>query len=203
MRSRASTSLRRSAKDTRQVILDVALQRLERLGPDGLRLKDLAREAEVSHPTILHHFGSRHGLDIALMEHVGERLMQDIVTSVDLSPDDSRIRAPKVDAVFRLLADQGYARALAWVFAHEEQQVSTLVNAVAVRVCEVMTAYKASRDGSQPSADWVLDLQRSLRLVFLCAVGAGIVGDAMQAPGRDEPGFRLWLSNLVQDVVGI
>ena len=35
-------------------------------GPAGLRLEAVAKAAGVSHPTILHHFGSREGLIHAL-----------------------------------------------------------------------------------------------------------------------------------------
>ncbi len=35
-------------------------------GPAGLRLQEVAKAAGVSHPTILHHFGSREGLIQAL-----------------------------------------------------------------------------------------------------------------------------------------
>src|SRR5471032_826992 len=48
-------------------------------GPAGIRLQDVARAAGVSHPTILHHFGSREGLVRALNLRTLEDLTRTVV----------------------------------------------------------------------------------------------------------------------------
>ena len=48
------------------MILEAAEANMGAGGPVGLRLQEVAKAAGVSHPTILHHFGSREGLIQAL-----------------------------------------------------------------------------------------------------------------------------------------
>src|SRR2546421_10348142 len=58
---------RRTAEEARRLILEAAEKRLIAGGPEALRLQDLARDVGISHPLILHHFGSREGLIGALI----------------------------------------------------------------------------------------------------------------------------------------
>ena len=58
---------RRSAPEARRAILEAAEKRLREGGPEAVRLQDLARDLGVSHPAILHHFGSREKLIRAVM----------------------------------------------------------------------------------------------------------------------------------------
>ena len=67
--------VRRSAEEARAVILDAAETHLRARGPDGLRLKDLADEIGISHPAILHHFGSRTALVQAVMQRMTESII--------------------------------------------------------------------------------------------------------------------------------
>ena len=52
-------------------------------GPAGLRLQDVARAAGVSHPTILHHFGSREGLVRALNQRSVEALRNSVLARLE------------------------------------------------------------------------------------------------------------------------
>src|ERR1700722_11490401 len=70
--------VRRRPEDARRLILDAAEASMAAAGPAGLRLQDVARAAGVSHPTILHHFGSRKGLVRAL----NLRTLEDLKTAV-------------------------------------------------------------------------------------------------------------------------
>jgi AcrR family transcriptional regulator len=58
--------IRRRPEEAKSLILDAAEASMKAGGPAALRLQDVARAAGVSHPTILHHFGSREGLVRAL-----------------------------------------------------------------------------------------------------------------------------------------
>src|ERR1700758_4498677 len=58
--------VRRTSDEARRLILEAAQAAIARTGPEGLRLHDIAAAAGVSHPLILHHFGSRAGLVRAL-----------------------------------------------------------------------------------------------------------------------------------------
>src|SRR5215468_7163932 len=54
--------LRRTPEEARRLILETAQALVASTGPEGLRLQDIAAAAGISHPLILHHFGSREGL---------------------------------------------------------------------------------------------------------------------------------------------
>ena len=58
--------VRRSPEEARRLILETAQALLARTGPDGFRLQDIAAEAGISHPLILHYFKSRAALVRAL-----------------------------------------------------------------------------------------------------------------------------------------
>src|SRR5258707_8723895 len=66
-RSHHPARRRRSAAETRLAILEAAERRLLDKGPDAIRLQEIAADAGISHPAILHHFGSREGLVEAMI----------------------------------------------------------------------------------------------------------------------------------------
>ncbi|MGH7329781.1 MAG: TetR/AcrR family transcriptional regulator, partial [Polyangiaceae bacterium] len=58
-KKKAKPRRRLDAEAARKLILDATERRLVRVGPSGIRLQEVAKDAGVSHPTVLHHFGSR------------------------------------------------------------------------------------------------------------------------------------------------
>ena len=70
---------RLTATEARQRILQAALRRVREAGPDALTLKALARDIGVSHPAILHHFGSREALMTAVVREAVEGLKTEII----------------------------------------------------------------------------------------------------------------------------
>src|SRR6202166_2356399 len=73
---------RRTPEEARRLILDAAQAAIARTGPQGLRLQDIAAEAGISHPLILHHFGSRAGLVRALTREAAAELRDRLVQSM-------------------------------------------------------------------------------------------------------------------------
>lgn len=102
--------------EMRERILEVAGRMLNQVGPDGLRLQEIAKEVGVSHPLILHHFGSRGGLVHAVVERSMQALEADILSSLSTPtgepPSDP---AALIERTFRTFHDQGHARLLAWL----------------------------------------------------------------------------------------
>ena len=70
---------RRTADVARQEILEAAERRLAQSGPQGLRLQDVAADVGISHPAVLHHFGSREALVHAVIERAIVKLQEDLV----------------------------------------------------------------------------------------------------------------------------
>jgi AcrR family transcriptional regulator len=60
-------------RDSREAILAAVARVIARRGVRGLRVEDVATEAEVSAPLLYYHFGNRAGLVKAALEHAGER----------------------------------------------------------------------------------------------------------------------------------
>lgn len=103
----------RRGADTRTAILNAAERRLIRNGPEGIRLQDIAADLGISHPAILHHFGSRERLVEALVAHGMAGLQEEF-----LAGWPSR-KVPDIEGVmerfFRLAEKRGMARLMAWL----------------------------------------------------------------------------------------
>ncbi len=122
-RVRPAPRVRRTGAEARRAILLAAERRLVRGGPEALRLQEIAADAGISHPAVLHHFGSREGLFAALVEHALARLEAGLIEIVHNRPPeaaaDAAIRVERVarmlEAAHRVLAEHGQARVLAWL----------------------------------------------------------------------------------------
>jgi AcrR family transcriptional regulator len=104
---------RRTAEEARYAILDAAQKRLAECGPEEIRLQDIAADLGISHPAILHHFGSREALMRELSRHAFESLNADLVAAL-AGPGSSGDVSGWLDRVFETLRDRGHARLLAW-----------------------------------------------------------------------------------------
>src|SRR5947209_17945464 len=74
--------LRRSPEEARRLILETAQELIARAGPEGLRLQEIAAAAGISHPLILHHFGSREGLVRALTQQAVTELRDRLIAAL-------------------------------------------------------------------------------------------------------------------------
>src|SRR5580704_3000312 len=89
--------VRRTPEGARRLILDTAQRLIARTGPEGLRLQDIAAAAGISHPLILHHFGSRAGLVRALARQATAALRDRLIAAMG-EPDYSL--EEQIDRVF-------------------------------------------------------------------------------------------------------
>ncbi|MDP1671458.1 MAG: TetR/AcrR family transcriptional regulator [Alphaproteobacteria bacterium] len=107
--------IRRTAEEARRVILDAAERRLADLGPEGIRLQDIAADVGISHPTILHHFENREGLVLALTQRATEQLRSVLFGA--FSGPHARVAdmLPILDRVFDVLSKRGHARLIGWM----------------------------------------------------------------------------------------
>ncbi len=203
---------RRTAEEARRAILEAAQKRLAECGPEEIRLQDIAADLGISHPAILHHFGSREGLMLALSRHAFESLNADLVAVLPAGPE-SGDGAAWLDLVFETLRDRGHARLLAWSLltgrlgkadadSQEGSNRMLLELATAVHARRVSNATAA---GVEPPP-----LEDSVFAVQL--VSAALLGDALMGPvlrrsaglnaddGSDER-FRLWLGERVMELL--
>lgn len=192
---------RRSADEARREILDAAERRLAEHGPDGIRLQQVAADVGLSHPAILHHFGSREGLIRAVTQRAMESLEQDLIRAIETtSSEDEPAVLEIVERAYRVLVDKGHARVLAWLLlsGHEPEARAARIRTVA----EVAHRRRIEAGIARPG-DFEDTVFRTL-LVALVLFGEGVAGPAMRASAgldaKTSPArFRQWLARLVTE----
>jgi AcrR family transcriptional regulator len=197
---------RRSADDAKRLILDAAERRLEAVGPAGLRLQDVAAEVGISHPAVLHHFGSREGLVRAVVARAVATLHADLVKAISAVAADEQ-GPPDGSVLFELVAEmlgaRGHARLLAWLllsgydpFDSEEARAGW--KAVAQTTHELRLA--RTRRKEKPSYE---DTLFTIVLSALALFGQAIAGPStfeVAGLGRGaavERRFRTWIAALL------
>jgi AcrR family transcriptional regulator len=187
--------VRRRPEDARALILDAAEAQMTVDGPAGLRLKEVARAAGVSHPTILHHFGSREGLVRALNQRSLEALRASVLAQLgSAEPGGDNIK--RTFAAYR----DGVAQRLLWLIQSGTEQTpgglklsEEIVDALhAVRV-------KFAAPGTVPDIE---DTRAVIHLTTLAAFGDAVIGPRLrQGDGAKERAqrdrFEKWFAQLL------
>lgn len=197
---RSSKRQRRSPEEARRLILDTAQELIVRTGPDGLRLQEIAARAGISHPLILHHFGSREGLVRALTQEAVTELRDRLIEALG-SPDYSLEQ--QLHRVFEAFRD-GLAQRLAWLTTVDPQgqqaQTATVMRDIADRL-------HARRVAAAPPGAAIerADTESMTHLVAAAAFGDAIFGAQLRrSAGLDqtsetEQRFRSWLASLIRE----
>ncbi len=191
--------VRRSAEDAHEQILDAADKRLAESGPRGIRLQEIAADVGVSHPTILHHFGTREGLVEAVVDRALGVLREKVVSSFLERRLEVGEGAELVRQIMATLGDRGHARLMAWLTlegrAPEDRAklLSVLAGAMhARRIAEAQT--------QAPPEDTLF----MVMLVALALFGEGVLGASVldSAGLAADPGardrFHAWLVRLIE-----
>ena len=200
--------VRRSAEESRRVILDAAAKRLAELGPEGIRLQDIARDVGISHPAILHHFESRAGLVTALVDRTATQLREKLLTVLEGGADqDFESQMPRlVNDTFEALSDQGTAKLMSWMLMTNADTTQNPITSVIPEIAErghqarIKLADKRGRPHPKREDTTFLTL-----LVANAAFGEAVIGDYhYKACGLgDDPAaphrFRKWLGKLLSD----
>jgi AcrR family transcriptional regulator len=189
---------RRVPEETRRLILAAAQAAIARTGPEGLRLQEIAAAAGISHPLILHHFGSREGLVRALTREAAIELKDKLVgamTAGDFSVGD------QIDRVFEAFRG-GLAQRMAWLATVDpegDQGASLMIQR------EIADHLHARRLAAAPPGT---EIRREgteflVHLVAIAALGDAIFGAQLrrsagiEAPDADRR-FRAWFAELVR-----
>jgi TetR/AcrR family transcriptional regulator, repressor for neighboring sulfatase len=198
----AARRVRRTAEEARRVILDAAEARVSHAGPAGLRLQDVAADAGLSHPVILHHFGSRDGLLRALNERILEDLRARLFAVIESAPE------PSPDIVDRLLEDVfavfrgGLAQRLAWLGVDAVPRDDPPSAIFRSFVDGIHDRRLATLRGDPPAER--SDTAFVVYLVAVAALGDAVFGKELlghadpEAAATAQNQFRLWLSRLLQ-----
>lgn len=188
---------RLDADVARALILDATEKRLAAVGPSGIRLQEVAREAGVSHPTVLHHFGSREQLVKAACARSLKTINASLVEAISQSSGDEAALEAVLENVALALESSGNARVMMWL-ALEGQRIDP-AEAHLNDVVDAAHALRVSRrEGkSKPARD---DTARSIVLTTLTLLASAVIGKPIleNAGLSDDPkAFRRWLAKLL------
>jgi AcrR family transcriptional regulator len=191
--------VRRTPDEARRLILDAAQAAIARTGPEGLRLHDIAAAAGVSHPLILHHFGSRAGLVRALTREATAELKDKLVAAMTEPDYSAEEQLGRVFAAFR----DGLGSRLAWLATvavdRDEGEVPTIQREIADILHTRRVA--AAPPGTKVAPE---DSQFLVYLIAIAALGDAIYGvefrrsaGLVEGPETDRR-FRAWLAALIR-----
>ena len=185
----------------RREILDAAQRLLSSGGPDAIRLQDIARDVGISHPTILHHFGSRDGLIRALDARAIHALTGDVERI--LESNQSLHPAELVERVAETMDQQGLARLIAlWAMREPETGIATELDPAALvhDVSKLIGDRLDDPDGTPADRQEAISFR--VRLAVFAMFGQALVGDVMspvppEQRDAERHRFRRWLAELL------
>ena len=192
--TKKTTRIRRRPEDAQALILDAAETIMAKGGgPAALRLQDVAKVAGVSHPTILHHFGSREGLVRALNLRAFEKLTAAAISG--MSQAESSMDS--VGMTFAAYRD-GLAQRMVWLIQSADQRPGrpALFDEVVEKFHLVRKSF--TRPGTEPD---IADTRALIHLMTVTAFGDALIGQRLRQAGGKEPqtrrAFERWFSALI------
>jgi AcrR family transcriptional regulator len=201
-RDRTRTRRRRSAAETRTAILEAAERRLLAGGPEAIRLQEIAADAGISHPAILHHFGSREGLVEAMVLRGITNLQAQFLEGWPSAKE------PDIEGVFdrfyEVASHRGIARMLAWLILSGKSN-RTMTPNVFKPAAERMHAGRVRRAQNEGRRSPELEqTQFAATLLFILVLGDSLFGPTVRrsiglGTATDTTRrFRRWLSKTVE-----
>lgn len=185
------------------MILQAAQELIARTGPAGLKLQDIAAAAGISHPLILHHFGSREGLIRALTQLAAAELRDRLIAA--MAAGDYAIEH-QLDRVFDAFRD-GLAQRLAWLAAVDAgtPESASAGAGPAMIMRDIADHVHARRLAAAPGAQIAReDTEALVHLIGAAAFGDAIFGARLRRSAGVSPTeaserrFREWLASLIR-----
>ena len=191
---------RRTADEARTAILDAAERSLVASGPAGIRLQEVAADVGVSHPTVLHHFGSREGLVEAVVARAMQSLQAGLLDAVRTSPKGPDQVALLLERVYETMVQGGHARAFLWLaldgYAPTMEQLQ--VRSFAAAIHEIRRTEPGNEERSVEDTYFTV-LLPALALLAMSVTARS--ADAKEAEGEEcgPRRFRAWLAKLLYE----
>jgi len=187
------------------MILDAAERRFEAEGPGGIRLQQIAADVGVSHPAILHHFGSREDLVRAVIDRALDALRKDVLaTLATADPTDIDVAA-LIERVFDTLGRHGQARLMAWLALTVKPEDGPAGGGTFFmrEIAETVHAQRAAvhREAGLRTPPFE-DSLFAILLTSLALMGDALLGErARESSGLEDPAagrrFRRWFAELL------
>jgi AcrR family transcriptional regulator len=179
--------------------LDATEKRLRASGPGSIRLQEVAADVGVSHPTVLHHFGSREALVEAVVRRALDSLEAELLAAVAAAPSSADDVTSLLDAVFDALVVGGHGRTFLWLslsgYAPDEE---LRIRPLAEAVHETRRERRAGKKPMPPFEDTYF----TILLPALALLAAAALSPKGAKSDRDALGpraFRRWLARVIHD----
>jgi TetR/AcrR family transcriptional regulator, repressor for neighboring sulfatase len=191
---------RRTPEEARRLILEAAQDLLARTGPEGLRLQEIAAAAGISHPLILHHFGSREGLVRALTQQAVAELRDRLIAAIGSAEYSLEQQLDRVFDAFR----DGLAQRLAWL-ATVDPQGQQAGTAMVMR--DIADRLHTRRLATAPPGASIerAETESMIHLIATAAFGDAIFGAqlrrsaGLEQTSETEHRFRSWFAALIRE----
>ena len=181
--------------------MDAAERRLIASGPKGIRLQDVAADVGISHPTVLHHFGSRERLVDAVVKRRVAAMNQEVILALTGASTGADSAVALFERVYAAFGPGGHARVAA--FLALEGRIPGAEPDSLRPLAEFTHRERLARclsGSSEPSFDdsYFLVLLSAFALFGEAIVGPLFRGEPEEAPDENmSKRFRDWLAKLV------
>ncbi len=147
-------------------------------GPDGVTLKAVGAALGMTHVNVLHHFGSAHGFQSALMNAMVTDLT-DHVAEILARPDIDL--ATIIEETFAAYDQGGIGKLMAWVHLTGEGTVNEQLAAAIGRLVAVVRHQSGAN----------IDAGAQVSVLSMLAFAYSVMGPELgRLVGIDQPGFR-------------
>jgi AcrR family transcriptional regulator len=183
---RALPRRRRSPELARQEILDAAERVFARSQPDQVGLKEVARDAGVSHALITHYFGTYAGLIEAALERRQRAIRE--ATLVRLREPDALSRPSELlELLFRTLQDPVHLRLMRWMLASERPAASHALALQDRGLAMIAEQVARALAAGAPGPALLDEVELTLLTAVSAAYGYALARDALAAALGREP----------------
>ncbi|MCO4743719.1 MAG: TetR/AcrR family transcriptional regulator [Proteobacteria bacterium] len=180
---------RRSAAESKRLILDAAQHQLASHGLDGMTLDAIAAEVGISRQAVLHHFGSRAGLMRAVVAEAWGGLFTELSSLKEAPPSVEGF----IDSVDDVVRKKGHARIGAWLLLAGKGLPAEVFDGALAELPEQVQSL--TPEGVERE-----DAEFGLLLVAAALFGDAIFGERLRqalglADGEDDrAAFRSWMA---------
>lgn len=185
----ASPRRRRPPELARQEILDAAERVFVDSQPDQVGLKEVAREAGVSHALITHYFGTYAGLIEAALERRLRALRETMLGRLREAGALSR-PAELLDLVFRALSDPVHLRLMRWLLTSERPAAETAFG-LHQQGLAIIAGQVARALAPEPSSELIREVELTLLTAVSAAYGYAIGKHALVGALGRRPSSEL------------
>lgn len=181
---------RRSPDVARQELLDAAERVFTELAPEQVGLKEVAREAGVSHALITHYFGTYAGLIEATLQRRLVGLRETMLGRLRAEPTVLQRPEELLALLFRSFDDPVHLRLMKWMVSHERME-SIHAFALQHHGLQLVSQQVAHAIRPQPSAAFIETVELTLMTAVAAVLGYAIAKYALAGAAAKDVGPAL------------